>query len=68
MIIEIGIAAGDIWYYLDVKGEALFSDMVEDLEGHRDLLLMSLGWLEREGHIVVLKIEGDYRVSPRKQS
>lgn len=68
MITQIGIAAGDIWHYLDVKGEALFSDMVKDLESHRDLLLMSLGWLEREGYVVMLKIEGDYKVSQRKQS
>ena len=67
MITEIGLAAGDIWHYLDVKGEAFLSDMAKDLERSRDLLLMSLGWLEREGHIVVLKNEGDYKVSLRKK-
>jgi hypothetical protein len=27
---------------------------------------MSLGWLAREGHVVVNPVEGDYRISLRK--
>lgn len=66
MITEIGIAAGDVWHYLDAHGEVLFSDMAKRIDGSRDILLMSVGWLAREGHVVLVKIDGDYKISLRK--
>lgn len=66
MITEIGIAAGDIWHYLDAHGEVLFSEMVKHIDKSRELLLMSLGWLAREGHVVLIKGDDDYRISLRK--
>jgi hypothetical protein len=51
VITEIGIAAGDIWHYLDQKGSATLDELVRHTKKDRDLLLMSLGWLAREGHI-----------------
>lgn len=67
MITNIGIAAGDIWHYLDQHGNTTLSQMVKNIDRPRDLLLMSLGWLAREGH-VVLKGQGssDFLVSLRK--
>ena len=63
MITELGIIAGDIWHYLDHHGESTLSSLVEHLDEPRDMILMSLGWLAREGH-VTLRAEGqDYRVS-----
>ncbi len=53
MITAIGIAAGDIWHYLDKHGRVVFSDITKDIGKPRDLLLMSLGWLAREGHVKV---------------
>ena len=53
MITEIGIVAGEIWHHLDRYGEVPFSKMVSGLKRPRDLALMSLGWLAREGHVVV---------------
>ena len=53
MITEIGIAAGDIWHYLDQKGSATVDQLVKGIGKSRDLLLMSLGWLAREGHVTV---------------
>ena len=66
MITEIGIAAGDVWHYLDTYGEASFSEMIKRIDTTRDILLMSIGWLAREGHVVVVKLDGDYKVSLRK--
>lgn len=66
MITEIGIAAGDIWHYLDSRGEVLFSEMVRNVGAPRDILLMSVGWLAREGHVVLIKLDGDYKMSLRK--
>jgi hypothetical protein len=65
MITEIGIVAGDIWHYLDQHGEVMFSELVKGIDKPRDNALMSLGWLAREGHVVVQQINGDYKVSLR---
>ena len=68
MIMEIGFAAGNIWQFLEKQPNqsAKFSRLVSQLGISRDLLLMSVGWLAREGH-VILKPEGnDYSVSLRK--
>ncbi|MBD3427251.1 MAG: hypothetical protein GF409_08545 [Candidatus Omnitrophica bacterium] len=54
MITQIGLVAGDIWDYLDNhNGEARMGDLTSDLKKDRDLVLMSIGWLAREGHIVL---------------
>jgi hypothetical protein len=66
MIMEIGIVAGEIWHYLDAKGKASLSDIVSAINRPNDLVLMSLGWLAREGH-VLLEGDGDYYVSLRKK-
>lgn len=66
MITEIGIVAGEIWHYLDRHGEVSFSDLVAGIGQSRDLALMSVGWLAREGHVVVKTESQDYRVSLRK--
>lgn len=66
MITEIGIVAGEVWHYLDKHGEVLFSKLVQGIGQPRDLSLMSVGWLAREGHAVVKEEGKDYRVSLRK--
>ena len=63
MITEIGIAAGDIWHYLDEKGSATLDQLAKAIGKPRELLLMSLGWLAREGHVNVQGPENGYRVS-----
>jgi len=66
MITEIGIVAGDIWHYLDHHGEVTLSQLVKGIDKARDNVLMSLGWLAREGHVIVLQVSGDYRISLRR--
>jgi len=67
-ITEIGIVAGEIWHYLDQHGEVTLSTLVNGIERPRDLVLMSVGWLAREGHVVVKQEGEDYRVSLRGPS
>jgi len=67
MITEIGIVAGEIWHYLDRYGEVDLDEMIENIEKPRDTILMSLGWLAREGHVVVRKLEEDFIVLLREQ-
>lgn len=66
MITEIGIVAGEIWHYLDKNGEVRFSKLQTGIEQSRDLTLMSVGWLAREGHVIVREEGKDYWVSLRK--
>ena len=68
MITEIGIVAGDIWHYLDQHGEVTLSDLVRGIDKPRDNVLMSLGWLAREGHVVLQQINGEYKISLRKNA
>jgi len=65
MITEIGIVAGEIWHFLDKKGEVYLSQLFEGLDKPKEIILMSLGWLAREGHVQV-KMEGEqYKVKLR---
>ena len=66
MITEIGIVAGEIWHYLDNHGEVSLSSLAKGIDRPRDIVLMSLGWLGREGHVILQQVENDYKVSLRK--
>jgi hypothetical protein len=68
MITEIGIVAGEIWHFLDQHGEASLSALVNGIDKPRDNILMSLGWLAREGHVVLQELEGDYKVNLRRSA
>ena len=68
MITEIGIVAGDIWHFLDHHGEVTLSALLAGIDKPRDNVLMSLGWLAREGHVIVQQQGNDYNISLRKES
>lgn len=68
MITKIGIVAGDIWHLLDEKGEANLSLMSSQIEKSRELILMGLGWLAREGHVILKEKAGDYTATLRKKA
>ena len=66
MITEIGIVAGEIWHFLDQHGEVTLDALVKGIDKPSDMVLMSLGWLAREGHVVVQQTQGTYKVILRK--
>ena len=66
MITEIGITAGDIWHYLDQHGKSSLSKMIADIDTERDRVLMSIGWLAREGHVIVEGKSPDYQIYLRR--
>jgi len=66
MITEIGIVAGEIWHFLDKHGEVSLSYLVQGMDKPRDNVLMSLGWLAREGHVIMQRENGEFHVSLRK--
>ena len=65
MITEIGIAAGDIWHYLDQHKSCTLSKLVQTIDKNRNVVLMSLGWLAREGHVIMEEEAGDYKITLR---
>ncbi len=68
MITEIGIVAGELWHYLDEHGESKFSSVLKSIERPRELALMSLGWLAREGHVLVRQDGPELHVALRESS
>lgn len=66
MITEIGITAGDIWHYLDNYGEVTFMQLASSIDRPKELLFMSLGWLAREGHVILNQEGQDYKISLRR--
>ena len=63
MITEIGIGAGDIWHFLDKHGEVTLTQLFTGIEKPKELILMSLGWLAREGHVLVRFENNEYRIN-----
>ncbi|MCM8829557.1 MAG: winged helix-turn-helix domain-containing protein [Candidatus Omnitrophica bacterium] len=67
MITEIGIVAGEIWQYLEKYNEATLSQIAQAIKRERDIVMLSLGWLGREGHILITKEGDEYRITFRKR-
>jgi len=59
MITEIGIVAGEIWHFLEQRGEVGLGELTKGIDRPRDNVLMSLGWLAREGHVVLVQANND---------
>ena len=66
MITEIGIVAGEIWHYLDQNGESELSRLTSGIDRSDEIILMSLGWLAREGHVVLKNEAHTYKIFLRK--
>lgn len=66
MITEIGIVAGEIWHFLDRNGKVSMDVLFAGIERRQELVLMSLGWLAREGHVIVSYINNKYEIDLRK--
>ncbi|MCM8769425.1 MAG: winged helix-turn-helix domain-containing protein [Candidatus Omnitrophica bacterium] len=67
MITEIGLAAGEIWQYLDKHNQVSLKQLLQALKKDRDLILMSLGWLGREGHILLQAEGSDIKITLRRK-
>lgn len=65
MITEIGIVAGDIWHYLEQNKTSTLTDLVKGIDKNRNVVLMSIGWLAREGHVILEDQGSDYKITLR---
>lgn len=68
MITEIGIVAGEIWQHLDKNGSTDLEGLVSSTGRPKELVLMSLGWLAREGHINLESPEVGYKAALKSSS
>jgi hypothetical protein len=72
MVTRIGIVAGEIWHLLEKEGKLPFSTLLskigKDIAEDEDVVCMSIGWLAREGHIVLKRKDLGYTVYLRKPS
>jgi hypothetical protein len=63
MITQIGIVAGEIWSFLEGNNkESKLENIISGIDRNREMVLMSIGWLAREGHVVLEGDEPDYMV------
>lgn len=54
MITGISLCAGEIWSCLDkYGGKAAFHILFSEINAPKETILMAMGWLAREGHIVI---------------
>ncbi|MDD3295893.1 MAG: winged helix-turn-helix domain-containing protein [Candidatus Omnitrophica bacterium] len=67
MITQIGIVAGEIWHFLDKYGKVDLERLVVGTERPKDIVLMSLGWLAREGHVRVDCSQQGYEICLREK-
>jgi len=67
VITEIGIAAGEVWHYLEEHRKSSLPDILKGIDKPQDIALMSIGWLAREGHVIVEKEGKEYKVQLREQ-
>ena len=69
MIMEIGITAGEMWHFLEKqKGEkAKMKDIIAGIDRSEELVLMSVGWLAREGHVFISCDEDGFVASLLKE-
>jgi hypothetical protein len=65
MITEIGIVAGEIWHYLDQHKTGTLSQLTKGIDKKRDVILLSVGWLAREGHVILEEEGSDYKITLR---
>ena len=54
MITWIGLCAGEVWHYLEAHGKAVsLNQLLSSIKAPRETILMAVGWLAREGYILI---------------
>lgn len=59
---EIGTTAGVIWQALNANGELSLPGLKHQVEAKAPVFDWALGWLTREGKIVITRHQRSYRV------
>jgi len=59
---EIGMTAGAIWQALNTKGELSLAQVKKDVKGKPPIFDWAIGWLAREGKIVITPVGRSFRI------
>jgi hypothetical protein len=59
---EIGTTAGAIWQALNANGELSLPSLKQQLEAKSPVFEWAVGWLAREGKVVITRHQKSYRV------
>ena len=59
---EIGTTAGAIWHALTTKGELSLAQLKKDVKGKLPLFDWAIGWLAREGKIMITPAGRSFRI------
>lgn len=51
MLQDIGLAAGEVWHYLESNGPCTIEQMKKGLPLKENVFFMAVGWLAREGKL-----------------
>ncbi|MDP3921332.1 MAG: winged helix-turn-helix domain-containing protein [Candidatus Omnitrophota bacterium] len=63
MVTWIGLCAGEVWKYLEThEGYCPVEKVINDIDAPEQSVLMAIGWLAREGHILLRGAPPDYRI------
>lgn len=54
-VVAIGSVAGRIWHYLHDQGTVSITQLTRDVDAPRDTVMQGIGWLAREGKVVISK-------------
>jgi hypothetical protein len=65
MVSKIGVAAGEIWKYLNENGESSPIKIKASLGLSNTMLYLALGWLAREDKVNIVQHEYSYKISLR---
>jgi len=64
MITKIGIVSGEILNFLEgTEHPVTLKAIIKGVGETKDIVLMSIGWLAREGYLQVEEVDGEYYVS-----
>jgi len=53
IIVQIGEEAGSIWHLLYEAGPLPMTKLIKDSGAPRDLVMQAIGWLAREGKLII---------------
>lgn len=59
---EIGVTAGAVWQALNTKGELSLAQLKKDVKGRPPIFDWAIGWLAREGKIVITPAGRSFRI------
>jgi len=63
MVTWIGLCAGEVWKYLEIHvGFCPVDEVIKKIDAPEKSVLMAIGWLAREGHILLRGTPPDYQI------